>query len=276
MAVFVIGDVQGCCDELKLLVDALNFDAGKDQLWFVGDLVNRGPKSLETLRFVKALGNTAICVLGNHDLHLLALANNPDAAVNDAWLQPILQADDRDELINWLIQRPLAHYDEQLDTLLVHAGVDAAWAVTDVLKLAGEVENTLQSEAATKFLAAMYGSKPSRWTDALEGMERLRFISNCLTRIRYCTREGELDFAEKLAPGTQPEQLLPWFELPDRNTGSSRIVFGHWSTLGLMQQPGLLALDTGCVWGGSLTAIRLDADAPPVQIASQQPRSVNS
>jgi bis(5'-nucleosyl)-tetraphosphatase (symmetrical) len=280
MAVFVIGDVQGCCDELKLLIDALNFDAGKDQLWFVGDLVNRGPKSLETLRFVKGLGDAAICVLGNHDLHLLALAKTPRAAVDDQvddqGLQPILQADDRDELINWLIQRPLAHYDEQLDTLLVHAGVDAAWSITDTLKLAGEVENTLRSAQAQEFLTAMYGSKPSHWDDTLAGMERLRFITNCLTRIRYCTREGELDFAEKLAPGTQPDRLLPWFDLPERKTGSSRIVFGHWSTLGLMQHPGLIALDTGCVWGESLTAIRLDADAPPVQIASQQPRSFNS
>ena len=271
MAVFVIGDVQGCYDELKLLVDALHFNTSEDQLWFVGDLVNRGPKSLETLRFIKNLGDAAICVLGNHDLHLLALASNPSTPVTDAWLQPVLQADDRDELIDWLSHRPMAHYDEQLDTLMVHAGIATEWTVSDVLRLAGEVESTLQSAHAADFLTAMYGSKPTRWADALEGMDRLRFITNCLTRIRYRTQNGDLDFEGKMAPGKQAAHLLPWFETANRAT-SSRIVFGHWSTLGLMQRPDLLALDTGCVWGGSLTAIRLDTEAPPVQIASRQPQ----
>jgi bis(5'-nucleosyl)-tetraphosphatase (symmetrical) len=273
MAVFVIGDVQGCCDELELLISALRFNADKDQLWFVGDLVNRGPQSLETLRLVKSLGSSAICVLGNHDLHLLALAHNP--TMTETGLHPVLQADDRDELINWLISRPMAHYDEQLDTLLVHAGIAAEWSVDDALKLAGEVERTLQSELATDFLTAMYGNKPTYWADTLAGMDRLRFISNCLTRIRYCTRNGELNFDEKQAPGKQAEGLLPWFDLPDRVT-TSRIAFGHWSTLGLMQRQGLLAVDTGCVWGGSLTAVRLDAEAPPVQVASRQPRCFNN
>ena len=273
MAVFVIGDVQGCCDELELLISALRFNADKDQLWFVGDLVNRGPQSLETLRLVKSLGSSAICVLGNHDLHLLALAHNP--TMTETGLHPVLQADDRDELINWLISRPMAHYDEQLDTLLVHAGIAAEWSVDDALKLAGEVERTLQSELATDFLTAMYGNKPTYWADTLAGMGRLRFISNCLTRIRYCTRNGELNFDEKQAPGKQAEGLLPWFDLPDR-VMTSRIAFGHWSTLGLMQRQGLLAVDTGCVWGGSLTAVRLDAEAPPVQVTSRQPRCFNN
>jgi bis(5'-nucleosyl)-tetraphosphatase (symmetrical) len=270
MAIFVIGDVQGCCDELELLISALRFNADKDQLWFVGDLVNRGPKSLETLRLVKSLGNSAICVLGNHDLHLLALAHNPATPITDAWLKPILKANDRDDLLAWLRHLPLAHYDEQLDTLLVHAGIAAEWSVDDALKLAGEVERTLQSELAGDFLTAMYGSKPARWSDTLEGIDRLRFITNCLTRIRYCRHNGELNFDEKQAPGKQAEGLLPWFDLPGRVT-TSRIAFGHWSTLGLMQRQGLLAVDTGCVWGGTLTAVRLDAEAPPVQIASQQP-----
>jgi bis(5'-nucleosyl)-tetraphosphatase (symmetrical) len=272
MAVFAVGDIQGCYDELKSLVDAVHFDIHEDQLWFVGDLVNRGPQSLETLRFIKSLGSAAICVLGNHDLHLLALACDPTAPVADADLQSVLHATDRDELLAWLTHRPLVHYDEQLDTLLVHAGVANEWSVTDVLKLASEVENTLQSEHVGDFLTAMYGSQPARWFDTLEGMDRLRFITNCLTRIRYCTQDGELDFAAKLAPGTQPKHLLPWFELPNRATENTRVVFGHWSTLGLMQRPGLLALDTGCVWGGTLTAVRLDADEPPVQIPSQQPQ----
>jgi bis(5'-nucleosyl)-tetraphosphatase (symmetrical) len=271
MAVFVIGDVQGCYDELNLLVDALNFDADKDQLWFVGDLVNRGPKSLETLRFIKQLGNTAISVLGNHDLHLLALAQNPASPVNETGLHAVLEADDRDELLAWLISRPMAHYDKQLDTLLVHAGIAAEWSVDDALKLAGEVECTLQSELAADFLTAMYGSKPTYWSDTLAGMDRLRFITNCLTRIRYCTEAGELNFDEKQAPGKQAEGLLPWFDLPNRVT-TSRIAFGHWSTLGLIQRQGLLATDTGCVWGGQLTAVRLDEEAPAVQVKSLQPQ----
>ena len=270
MAVFVIGDVQGCCDELELLISALHFNADRDQLWFVGDLVNRGPQSLETLRLVKSLGSAAICVLGNHDLHLLALAHNPATPVTETDLHPVLRADDRDELITWLMSRPMAHYDKQLDTLLVHAGIAAKWSLDDALKLAGEVERTLQSELATDFLTAMYGSKPTDWSDALAGMDRLRFISNCLTRIRYCTRNGELNFDEKQVPGKQAEGLLPWFDLPGR-VMTSRIAFGHWSTLGLMQRQGLLAVDTGCVWGGKLTAVRIDSEAPPVQIASQQP-----
>ncbi len=272
MAVFVIGDVQGCYDELQLLVDALNFNAEKDRLWFVGDLVNRGPKSLETLRFIKGLGSSAICVLGNHDLHLLALAHNPASPVNKTGLQDILDADDKDELLTWLIARPLAHYDEQLDTLLVHAGIAAAWTIADTLKLAGEVEHALQSKHATDFLSGMYGSKPANWADTLEGIDRLRFITNCLTRIRYCTRAGELNFNEKQAPSDKTEGLLPWFDLPNR-IATSRIVFGHWSTLGLMQRPGLLATDTGCVWGRQLTAVRLDTKAPAVQIKSLQPKN---
>ncbi len=272
MAVFAVGDIQGCCDELKSLLDAVHFNIHEDQLWFVGDLVNRGPQSLETLRFIKSLGSAAICVLGNHDLHLLALAYDSDAPVADADLHTVLHATDRDELIAWLIHQPLAHYDEQLDTLLVHAGVANEWTVADVLKRASEVETTLRSGHAGDFLTAMYGNQPARWADTLEGMDRLRFITNCLTRIRYCMPDGELNFAAKLAPGTQPKHLLPWFELPTRATQNSRVVFGHWSTLGLMQRPGLLALDTGCVWGGALTAVRLDADEPPVQIPSRQPK----
>jgi bis(5'-nucleosyl)-tetraphosphatase (symmetrical) len=268
MAIYVIGDVQGCCDELEMLVDKLQFDRARDQLWFVGDLVNRGPKSLETLRFVKALGDDAVCVLGNHDLHLLALAADPSTPVADIYLQPVLEADDSDELITWLQSRPLAHFDPQLNTLMVHAGIAAAWTVEDTLRLTGEVEEALAGDSAGDFLAAMYGSKPTCWSESLQGMDRLRFITNCVTRIRYCTASGELEFDEKLAPGTQPANLLPWFDLPDRASGSARLVFGHWSTLGLLQRKDILALDTGCVWGGELTAVRLDEEAPPVQVSS--------
>jgi bis(5'-nucleosyl)-tetraphosphatase (symmetrical) len=270
MSIWAIGDVQGCDDELELLLETLNFDPARDQAWFVGDLVNRGPKSLETLRRVKSLGAAAICVLGNHDLHLLALAVNAEAPVADDWLQPVLDAPDNRDLLDWLRNRPLAYYDAGLNTLMVHAGIAANWSVDDTLDYAAEVEQVLRGNDAGEFLIAMYGSKPTRWTDQLEGIDRLRFITNCLTRIRYSTLDGRLDFSEKLAPGTQPDYLLPWFDLPDRATGKTRIVFGHWSTLGLVQRPNLIATDTGCVWGGSLTAVRLDADAEPVQINSRQ------
>ncbi|MGI9291658.1 MAG: symmetrical bis(5'-nucleosyl)-tetraphosphatase [Gammaproteobacteria bacterium] len=273
MAIYAIGDVQGCCDELKILVDELNFDPAVDRLWFVGDLVNRGPQSLESLRFIKALGDSAVCVLGNHDLHLLAQAINPNAPVKEADLQQVLEAHDRDELINWLRRQPLAHFDARLNTLMVHAGVHKDWNTEQTLQLAAEVERQLSGDGAESFLAAMYGSKPEQWFDELEGMERLRFITNCLTRIRYCGTDGTLEFKEKFQPGTQPDHLVPWFELPNRTLAESRIVFGHWSTLGLVQKKHLLALDTGCVWGGTLTAVCLDEDRPPVQITSRQPSS---
>jgi bis(5'-nucleosyl)-tetraphosphatase (symmetrical) len=270
MAVFAIGDVQGCCDELKALIDTLNFDPTADQLWFVGDLVNRGPKSLETLRFIRTLGPAAVCVLGNHDLHLLALAANPSTPTPDTYLQPVLEAADRDELLDWLRHKPLLHFDAELNTLMVHAGVHPNWNVQQALQLAHEVEQVLASQQATEFLHAMYGSKPTVWSDQLVGMDRLRFITNCLTRIRYCTATGELEFSEKLSPGTQPEHLLPWFDMPQRASSDTRIVFGHWSTLGLVVRPDLIATDTGCVWGGELTAVRLDEEHPPVQVSSGQ------
>jgi bis(5'-nucleosyl)-tetraphosphatase (symmetrical) len=271
MAVYAVGDIQGCCDELTSLLDKLNFDTAADVLWVVGDLVNRGPKSLETLRLIKGLGDAAVCVLGNHDLHLLALGLTDDVPGNGADLQPILQADDADELLHWLRLKPLAHFDMQLNTLMLHAGTIARWSVKDILKRAAEVEAALAGPDHRSFLAAMYGQQPDIWSDELEGMQRLRFITNCLTRARYCSADGKLDFRHKLAPGTQPADLLPWFDLPGRASADSRIVFGHWSTLGYMQTHNLLALDTGCAWGDRLTAVRLDADAPPVEISSHQP-----
>ena len=270
MAIYAIGDVQGCHDELRTLVDMLNFDPAADQLWFVGDLVNRGPKSLETLRFVRSLGAGAVCVLGNHDLHLLALAADPKTPVADTYLQAVLDAEDRDELLGWLQQKPLAHFDKGLNTLMVHAGVLKDWNVAATLQLADEVHQVLRGAKAPEFLRAMYGSKPALWSEQLTGMDRLRFITNCLTRIRYCTVDGELEFKEKLQPGTQPDHLLPWFDIANRQAATTRIVFGHWSTLGLLQRPYIIALDTGCVWGGELTAVRLDEAAPAVQISSGQ------
>ena len=270
MAVYAVGDIQGCHDELALLLEAVHFDTQQDKMWFVGDLVNRGPKSLKTLRLVKSLGDAAICVLGNHDLHLLALAYTDDVPVKSGDLENILHAKDGDELIDWLRHQPLAHYDKKLNTLMVHAGVIPEWSVKKVLARAAEVEKVLRSKNPEKFLSAMYGKKPDHWSKDLSGNDRLRFITNCLTRVRFLTKDGKLDFDEKLGPKTAPKNLLPWFEASKRKTADTRVVFGHWSTMGLMDKPGLLALDTGCVWGGALTAVQLDGPGILVEVPSQQ------
>jgi bis(5'-nucleosyl)-tetraphosphatase (symmetrical) len=261
MAVYAIGDVQGCHAELSRLLDRLKLDPAEDEVWFVGDLVNRGPKSLKVLRLVRSLGDMAVVTLGNHDLHLLALALADDVPVSSGDLGPVLDAPDRDELIDWLRHRPLAHYRPDMNTLMVHAGVCPQWDPLQTVRCAREVENVLRGSDAAKFLAAMYGSRPDRWDTGLRGLERLRFTTNCLTRIRYCHRDGRLDFDAKGPPSQAKSSLVPWFDMPDRNTDSVRIVFGHWSSLGLLQQPGLLGLDTGCVWGGALTAVRLTGPA---------------
>ncbi len=272
MAIYAVGDIQGCCDELLLLLDAIRFDPDKDKLWLVGDLINRGPKSLKTLRLIKSLGDSVIAVLGNHDLHLLALAYTDSARGNNADLKKILKAKNSDELIDWLRHLPLAHYSKKLDTLMVHAGVIPQWSLKDILARAGEVEAALQSSKPQRFLKAMYGKKPDRWSDDLTGNDRLRFITNCLTRIRFCTPGGRLDFANTLGPKAGQGKLQPWFAVPGRKTTDIRIVFGHWSTLGLMDKPGLLALDTGCVWGGALTSVRLDGPGILVEVPSLQPK----
>lgn len=272
MAIYAVGDVQGCYDELRVLLDAIRFDPDTDKMWFVGDLVNRGPKSLKTLRFVKGMGDAAICVLGNHELHLLALALSESAPATPRDLQKILNAKHRDELIDWLRHQPLAHYDKQLDTLMVHAGVIPQWSVKEVIARAAEVEEALQGKRPEKFLNAMYGTKPDTWSDDLTGNDRLRFITNSLTRIRFLTPKGKLDFDEKLGPKDASPELTPWYKAKNRKTADTRIVFGHWSTLGLMDKPKLLSLDTGCVWGGALTAIQLDGQGVLVEVPSQQPK----
>jgi bis(5'-nucleosyl)-tetraphosphatase (symmetrical) len=265
MAIYAVGDLQGCYDELCRLLDQLNLDPVNDEVWFVGDLVNRGPKSLETLRLVASLGDTATVTLGNHDLHLLASAQNPDQA--DPMLMPVLNAPDADELLEWLGRRPLVHYRPEMNTLMVHAGLPPAWDPLQTIRLAREVEQRLRSDQRNSFFAQMYGELPDRWSDKLEGMDRLRFITNALTRTRFCYADGRLDFSEKGPPGTQPEDLIPWFELPDRATQSVRIVFGHWASLGLISKQNIVCIDTGCVWGRELTAIRLDG---PLRIYTEQ------
>ncbi len=261
MAIYAIGDIQGCYDELARLLDVLKVDTSNDEIWFVGDLVNRGPRSLDVLRLARALGRAAIVVLGNHDLHLLAFALAGGARVPETDLRQVLDAPDCAELVNWLRTRPLAHYRPDLNTLMVHAGVAPAWDPLQTVKLAREVERVLRSNDCAAFLREMYGNEPDRWSPNLSGTGRLRFILNCLTRIRYCRDDGGLDFAENGAPGSQPATLTPWFEFPGRATHAVRIVFGHWASLGFLQRVNLLGLDTGCVWGRSLTAVRLDGPA---------------
>lgn len=259
MTTYAIGDIQGCHDELQALLARIHFDQTQDTLWFVGDLVNRGPKSLETLRFVKSLGERAIVVLGNHDLHLLATWQNKHRHFksNDT-LAPIFATDDTDELLEWLRARPLLHHDAALGYTMVHAGLPPQWDLATAQQCAQEVEQVLRGSQFKEFLDHMYGNKPHRWSPQLEGWDRLRFIVNCFTRLRFCTAQGELEFEQKGLPTADDGSHLPWFRAPQRRWAGTRIVFGHWSTLGLHQENDTHAIDTGCLWGGALTALRLD------------------
>ena len=257
MAIYAIGDIQGCYESLLWLLDSLRFDPSQDRLWFVGDLVNRGPNSLATLRFVKDLGARAVTVLGNHDLHLLALAVGNQKQAKRSNLDAVLWASDRDELLHWLRHRPLMHFDEHKNFALIHAGLPPQWDLHDALSCAREVENVLRGPDCSHYLHAMYGNEPARWSSSLSGMDRLRFITNCFTRLRYCSADGTLALKEKASPGSQSPDCIPWFRLPDRATRDVRIIFGHWSTLGYAAEHNTWALDTGCVWKGRLTAIRV-------------------
>lgn len=267
MSIHAIGDVQGCYDALRRLLDEIAFDPAKDRVWLTGDLVNRGPKSLKTLRFVKSLGDAAVTVLGNHDLHLLAVANGVDHAEDRfGSLAKVLDADDCDDLVDWLRGRPLAHYDEQVATLMVHAGVYPKWTLKKILKRAAEVETVLQSSDYTNLLPELYGDKPTRWSGALSGYKRLRFIVNCLTRIRMVDGEGRMDFGHKGPPESARQGLVPWYRAKGARWLGTRIVFGHWSALGLVVEPDIISVDTGCVWKRELTAVRLDGDPDVVQV----------
>ena len=257
MAVYAIGDVQGCFSALTALLAEIRFNAREDTLWFVGDLVNRGPDSLAVLRFIKGLGERTVCVLGNHDLHLLARAyGKVDAKPLDT-LAPIMAAPDRVTLVEWLRQQPLFHHDEALGYSLIHAGIAPRWDLAQAQRCAHEVEAQLKGPAIEEFLTHLYGNQPDHWDARLQGWERLRAITNTLTRLRYCDVAGHMAWREKGAPGTQAPGLYPWFAVPGRVTWPSTILFGHWSALGLWSGAGTIGLDGGCVWGGRLSAVRL-------------------
>ncbi|NKN32786.1 symmetrical bis(5'-nucleosyl)-tetraphosphatase [Marichromatium bheemlicum] len=268
MPTYAIGDVQGCHAELMSLLERLAFDPARDHLWFAGDLVNRGPDSLAVLRFVRGLGTSAVTVLGNHDLHLLALAAGNHKHAGKSTLDAVLAAPDRDELLDWLRHRPLLHHDTGLGYAMVHAGLPPQWDLTEAATHAAELEAVLRGPGYRDFLHAMYGNQPARWQPGLRGVERWRFITNAFTRLRYCSTDGTLALKEKGALGAQSPGLLPWFQVPGRRSAASRILFGHWSTLGYRAGDNTWALDSGCLWGGALTAVRLDATGPsaPIQL----------
>lgn len=256
MATYAIGDVQGCMDELEALLAACAFDHDRDRLWFVGDLVNRGPASLEVLRYVKRLGSSAIVVLGNHDLHLLCVAEGFAKGRPDDTLDEALEADDRVELLDWLRTRQLMH--AEAGWVLVHAGLLPQWTVARALELAREVEAALRGPGYREMLARLYGSEPHAWSDTLAGPDRIRVIVNAMTRMRFCTESGEMEFRSKGTLADAPAGYRAWFDVPHRRSADATVVCGHWSALGLRIERGLLALDTGCIWGGALSAVRLE------------------
>jgi len=266
MTTFAIGDIQGCYNELQYLLEKIGFDTANDRLWFTGDLVNRGPQSLEVLRLVKDMDDRAVTVLGNHDLHLLAISAGIRKSRNNDTFSAILAAPDAEELLAWMRHRPLLHHDHATGYVLIHAGMPPQWNLAKARACAAEVEAVLQGDDYIEFIKNMYGDAPDQWDESLSGWARLRFTTNCLTRLRYCDREGRLALDEKGPPGSQPDRYLPWFELWDYPDEDVKIIFGHWSTLGSCHRQGFHALDTGCVWGGHLTAMRLDEVAQKISI----------
>ena len=267
MALYAIGDIQGCDAQLGALLKAIRFSPDRDRLWFVGDIVNRGPESLRALRRVRALGDAATVVLGNHDLHLLAVALGFSRIRNDDTLEEVLAAPDRDALLEWLKDRPLLHEDRSLNLGLLHAGLAPQWDMATARSCAREVEHALR-HGPERFFEQMYGDEPAVWSDSLEGAERRRFSVNCFTRLRYVDADGRLELRVKGHPSkTQAKSLIPWFEAAGARWHGPRLIFGHWSTLGFLRNENVVGLDTGCVWGGSLTALRLDEpDADPIEV----------
>jgi bis(5'-nucleosyl)-tetraphosphatase (symmetrical) len=259
MATYAVGDIQGCLKPLQALLSHVKFNPKKDTLWVAGDMINRGPESLKTLRFLYHLRSSVKAVLGNHDLHLLAVAaGHRDSSRSDT-LYSILNAPDRDILLEWLRQQPLLHHDPELNYTMVHAGIPPQWSLKKAIKYAKEVEEVLQSKDIQKFLSSMYGNEPDRWDKTLKGKERWRLITNYFTRMRFCTPSGKLELNTKAGIDTAPPGYLPWYAHENRKTNKNKIIFGHWAALeGKADHKNVFAIDTGCVWGGELTMMRLE------------------
>lgn len=260
MAVYAVGDLQGCLQPLKCLLERVQFNPEHDRLWLVGDLVNRGPESLETLRFLYRMRDSLVCVLGNHDLHLVAAGCNVERLKKSDTLREILDAPDALQLLDWLRQQKLMHYDEQRNMALVHAGIPPQWSLKKALRCAAEVEQALRDDNLFKpFLDGMYGNEPAKWSNELTGIDRLRVITNYFTRMRFCTAQGKLELKGKEGADSAPPGYAPWFSYPGRKTRNVKIIFGHWAALeGRCNAPWVSALDTGCVWGGSMTLMNVD------------------
>lgn len=259
MATYAIGDIQGCFSALTRLLKTVDFNSDKDRLWIAGDLINRGPESLQTLQFLYKIRENLDIVLGNHDLHLLAVAAGFKKPTPSDTLDDILKAPIRDKLLNWLKQQPLIHHDSALNYTMVHAGIPPQWSISESLTYAKEVENILSSEDINAFLSVMYGNEPNHWDESLTGMDRLRLITNYFTRMRFCTPTGDLELKTKSHVNDAPTGYYPWFDITHRKTKNDNIIFGHWAALeGKTRQNNIFALDTGCVWGGKLTAMRLE------------------
>ena len=266
MTLYAVGDLQGCAEAFEALLETIDFRPARDGLWLVGDLVNRGPASARVLRRIMKLGSSAITVLGNHDLHLLASAAGIRAPATQDTFDDVLAGNDGDRLIDWLRHRPLLHHDSAASRVLVHAGIPPIWNVPEAVAAAAEIEALLRSRNWQASLAQMYGDAPFRWRADLARDDRLRFTINALTRMRFCGKNAELDFDNTGPPGTQPDGLVPWFDHPLRRHDGTHIVFGHWAALGLLRRNDITACDSGCVWGGSLTAIPLDPPGEPIAV----------
>jgi bis(5'-nucleosyl)-tetraphosphatase (symmetrical) len=266
MATYAIGDIQGCGAAFEALLTKVRFRRSRDRLWLVGDLVNRGPDSLGVLRRVIALGRSVTCVLGNHDLHLLAtVAGRRDLSPTDTF-GDVLAAPDANKIVDWLRRRPLLHYDSSTKHVLVHAGIPPGWTVAEAREQARDVETQLRGRNWRAALRTMYGNEPAAWSHKLDREDKRRYTINALTRMRYCDRRGRLDLRESGPPGSQPKGLVPWFDAPERRARGAHVVFGHWAALGLLRRKDVTGLDSGCVWGGCLTAVRIDEAARPVRV----------
>jgi bis(5'-nucleosyl)-tetraphosphatase (symmetrical) len=266
MTLYAVGDIQGCARSLDALLERIKFRRRRDHLWVVGDLVNRGPRSARVIRTLMKLRDSATCVLGNHDLHLLATAAGVRKMGSGDTFDDVLAADDADNLIDWLRHRPLIVRDKSAKRVMVHAGIPPAWKVRQAVEHAREIENMLQGPRWAKLLRSMYGDTPIGWTPDMSPGDRRRFTINALTRIRFCGKAGQLDLKYSGPPGSQPAKLVPWFDYPKRRSRKWHIVFGHWSALGIVRRKDITALDSGCAWGWDLTAVPLEPAGKPVSI----------